>query len=678
MGISSQQLETAPCRKFTLKTEESAFSRRHNYLYPTKVYLLRPPPSLSSDHLPWIFSTSSTEDVIPCHPLTFKPHPLNLPQNFDISLLRRSTIAISLRFDKSYPVDHLLMVPTPPHLDNLSKATLFALYGGGQLRGCPHFSKAERESGTSPWVKLSPDNFDDIAVYGSRTYAVDREGYTQLIIHYKTITRLDMGRMVAYVPECYSNEFRWRKRFVDDGNLYLVVRTEEKSFRVFMLEGSCWDEVRGFEGNKVLFMARDYYFFRRASRKFLGREYKNCIVFSEAAFPQYGKDGWEFTEIDNVRRCEDDIAIFRLGDRVFAREGENSGFPKIDWSPPAWIFHASSVTADGYETYYETESEREHDDEGWDSDSTDKNDGELHSDLKDLNNKDEEEQEEMESDFGCQHHDEERVESDLDSQHQVDGKMQRDLNSQEKEDEEMIEGDASLQEEGIMPSLSTVEEEVRRTLLSMNSSNGVEGETSGKIINHSIPKASTSSTIKSCKCDSATTKFEGLDIRSDLVPTLQMIWRKHGNIIKDSILRSADMIARALESLATMVRILEDNLAQFLSDSQADYLSSTLSDLKCIHFRVYWLNSYVDKALKIHKSKSLVESLNNLGQLSSQVSERRAVLLDELAKLNDEENKLKEAMEKVSKMLPFSGQVKFDEPVGAGLALDLVGNRPIT
>ncbi|XP_074285266.1 uncharacterized protein LOC141610875 [Silene latifolia] len=246
--------------------------------------------------------------------------------------------------------------------------------------------------------------------------------------------------------------------------------------------------------------------------------------------------------------------------------------------------------------------------------------------------------------------------------------MQCDSNSREKYDEEMdskanIENDTSLQEALLTPSLYAVEQAVTKTLLRMNSTNdAVEEETSGKNITHAIPKAPTSSTTESM----GTTKFEGLEIRSDLIPTLQKIWQKHGNIIKDSIVRSGDIVARALESLAIMVRILEDNPAQSLSDSQADYLTSTLSDLRNICFKVYWLVSFVEKALKVHRSKPLVESLNNLSQLSSQVKERRAILLDEVAKLNEEENKLKEEMGKISKMIPFSGQVKFDEPIGAG------------
>ncbi|KAH9615452.1 hypothetical protein KSS87_021367, partial [Heliosperma pusillum] len=212
-------------------------------------------------------------------------------------------------------------------------------------------------------------------------------------------------------------------------------------------------------------------------------------------------------------------------------------------------------------------------------------------------------------------------------------------------------------------------DEITRTLRSSNgASAGIEEETLKKtVITESVLRACTSSTTKNQTSEHATAKFEGFDIRSDLVSTLQKIWRRHGNIVEKSIMRNSDIIARALESLATAVRLLEDNTAHSLSVSQADYLASTLSDLRCISFKVYWLVPYVQKAIQIHKSKSSVESLNNLSQLSSQVKDRKAILLDELAKLGAEENKLKEEREKVSKLIPFCGQVELDKPVGAGL-----------
>ncbi|XP_074285270.1 uncharacterized protein LOC141610877 [Silene latifolia] len=682
-----------PLKKFTHRNDESAFTRclYRDGVYATEVYHLRPPKSLSYTSRPWIVTRETTADrnFIFRHPLTSKPHSFNLPPN--ISRLNPLTLSVFYDFRQPYSVDKLLLLHPSEYL--------FALYGGGQLKGCP---RVERQRGrsipltSSPWVKLTSSpwvNLDDIIDFQDKVYAVDRRGSTILINQYETVTKVSIGKTIIYEPLTPGSvQFGWRKRFAVDGEtLYLVVRTEEKLFQVFRLKSRVktpgtpcfyWDRVKRFKGNKVLFMARDHYFFRRASRKFPGREYRNCIVFSEAAFPQYGDDGWEFTESDTVRRCEDDIAVFRLGDERFAREEEweNSGFPKIDWSPPDWMMNVSSFPADEFKKHSESDSSSSQsvrepdDDEGFDFDGGGKNDGEVQSNLKDTNSKDEGEQDEMETEFSSQDQDQGGVESDSESKDQEDKKMQCDSNSREKEDEEIhskeanIEGDEPLQKDCVTPSRFAVEEEVTTTLLRMNSGNdAMEEGTSVKNMTQVIPKASTSSRTESHKGETATTKFEGLDVRSDLVPTLQKIWRKHGNITKDSIVRSGDIVARALESLATMVQILEDNPAQSLSDIQADYLTSTLSDLRNICFKVYWLVSFVEKALEVHRSKPLVESLNNLSQLSSQAKERRAILLSELANLNEEENKLKEEMAKVSKRIPFSGQVKFDAPIGAGL-----------
>ncbi|KAH9615443.1 hypothetical protein KSS87_021358 [Heliosperma pusillum] len=659
-----QKKSAAPPKKFTRYNHPSSsvFNNRPQHLRPNTIYLLRPPPSLSS-YRPWIISCTTKSDCTAVfrHPLTSKPQLFNLPPNFDFSKLNTVTIAVFYRLSAS---DQLIVAPTPQIYStdsvDVRQSALFALYGGGELWGCPAVQ-------SSYWLRLSDfEKLDDIAAIDCKIYIMSRYGRLELIQSYSNLYRVRKTLISRSVnPDTWP--FGWRRRLVvDDTDLLLVVRMEEKVFRVFIfkeeVKGFSWDEVSGFKGKRVLFMARDYYFFCQASRKFPGREYKNCIVFSEAAFPQYGKDGWEFTKSGDRQLSEDDIAVFRLDDQVFAREGENSGFPKINWSPPAWIFIASwvSVPADELQCRSAPASFSQlergpNEARGLKSVIRDENDGEVQSDLKVSNNKDKEKQEELESEFVNQGQDQEGVEFDSASQDQKDRKMQCDSGGQGKHDGGMhpktnIEGDTSLRDDIMTPSLPAVEQ-----------------ETSGKNITHSIPNDSTSSKTEIHKTGSATTKFVGYDIRSDLMPTLQKIWQKHGNIIEYSIVRNSDITAKALELLATMVRILEDNSALSLSDSQADYLRSTLSDLSCIGFRVCWLSSFVEKALKVHSSKALVESLNNLSQSSSQVKKRKRILGDELAKLNEEENKLKEEMAKVSKMIPFYGQVKSDEPIGVGL-----------
>ncbi|KAK9666265.1 hypothetical protein RND81_14G172600 [Saponaria officinalis] len=467
-----------------------------------------------------------------------------------------------------------------------------------------------------------------------------------------------MGRAVVTGPvKLGPGRVGWRKRLAGRWrDIYMVVRVEETLFRVYWFDRDCWpgywDEVKESLGGDVLFISKDCCFF--VYGYLIGKKYENCIVFSEAAFPKYGDDGgWEY-------KCEDEIWAFRMSDGKYGKVGESDDFPEISWSPPSWIFDVESCS--NFQPRNQSEGEADVDDE------------EVQADLKDSNSKDDVEREGMESDSNhVDQEQEERSDSDVDDQD--DGNMQCDSDD---EDEDMQsnadnEGNTSLQEDvpaSLFALVSALEEEVTRTLLRMNGGYEatIEKETSRKNITMSAPRACTSSsTTKVNQSDTATTKFEGFDIRSDLVPILQKIWRKHGNIIERSTMRSNHIITRALESLATMVEILEDNPVESISDCQADYLSTTLSDLKTMCFKVHWLGSFVEKAVKLHKSKPLVDSLNKLTDLSSQVKERRAILLDEVTKLTEEENKLKKEMAKVSKLIPFSGQFKLDKPLGSGL-----------
>ncbi|KNA19285.1 hypothetical protein SOVF_062690 [Spinacia oleracea] len=61
----------------------------------------------------------------------------------------------------------------------------------------------------------------------------------------------------------------------------------------------------------------------------------------------------------------------------------------------------------------------------------------------------------------------------------------------------------------------------------------------------------TSSAKEDKNNDASTVKFEGMNIRPNLFPTLQKIWSKHGNIVENSLISNGDNIARLLESLAS-------------------------------------------------------------------------------------------------------------------------------
>ncbi|KAK9666255.1 hypothetical protein RND81_14G171700 [Saponaria officinalis] len=651
--------------------DEPAFTRRRHWnILTTTVFSLS---SSTSTATPWPYAAVDGADADEqqfLHPLTLKPH--NFPKNFNLHNFEINTLTsfhhTNISFDK-------LVIP-PPSSGILSDDTMLVLYSGGKLFG--RFPLVAEEK-SPEWVTFSDELFDDIVVFKARAYAVDRLGKLYVINNNVKSRRLYLGKtLINRQITPWQGGVGWRKRLVaDERDLYVVVREVEKLFRVFKfirrLKSSYWIEVKGFDDGRVLFVSKDCCFFMDG---FGGREYENCIVFSESSFPEYRMSGcWEYN-------CGDGIRVFRFSDGNFGRVGGSVGFPKIDWSPPSWVFDVGSCMS----SPSRAQSEREPDeDEGLDSNGKGETSDLKHSNIGDeeqdeekhSNSGDEEEHEVMELDLDSQD-DQEQDErgSDPDIQDQDDGILQCDSDSQENQDEEMhsddnIEGDASLQEDvppSLFASVSSDEEEVTRTILPVNDVNeAVEKESSRENIAPSESNCCTSSTSKSCEGDSTTTKFEGFDIRSDLVPALQKIWRNHGNITENSTMRSGDIIASALESLATMVQILKNNSVESLSDCQADYLSSTLSDLQCMRFRVHWLTSFVEKAVKLHKSKALVDSLNNQSQLRSQVKERKAVLLDEIAKLMKEENKLMAEMAKVSKLIPFSWQVKLDEPLGSGL-----------
>ncbi|KAL2905318.1 hypothetical protein RDABS01_004028, partial [Bienertia sinuspersici] len=159
----------------------------------------------------------------------------------------------------------------------------------------------------------------------------------------------------------------------------------------------------------------------------------------------------------------------------------------------------------------------------------------------------------------------------------------------------------------------------------------VSDETKQSITSTEIDQSSKNNT-------STTVKFHGFEVRSGLVPILQRIWSRHGNIIQESFISNGDIIARSLESLATVVQILESNTGQSINDGEADYLRSTLSDLRHMHFNVDWLASTVEKALALHKSKPMAVPLNNLLKLKAQATELRYKLMEKLDRVESQLN----------------------------------------
>ncbi|XP_074316221.1 uncharacterized protein LOC141652585 isoform X2 [Silene latifolia] len=170
-------------------------------------------------------------------------------------------------------------------------------------------------------------------------------------------------------------------------------------------------------------------------------------------------------------------------------------------------------------------------------------------------------------------------------------------------------------------------------------------------------------TIQDLNQNSSTVVFEGINVKSNLIPTLQKIWGKYGNIIEGSIIRNANIIASALESLATTVIILQSNSGHTLSKDQADYMSSALCDLQQMKFNVNWLVPFVEKAIAVHKSRPLINALKDFDKAKAQAEEMKMKVLDELAKLDEVE----EDIVFVSERLSGLKSMDFDLILGDGL-----------
>lgn len=109
-----------------------------------------------------------------------------------------------------------------------------------------------------------------------------------------------------------------------------------------------------------------------------------------------------------------------------------------------------------------------------------------------------------------------------------------------------------------------------------------------------------------------TSIFEALEIRPDLIPVLQKLWEKYGNIIEEHAVCSNGLLTWGLESLAKMLVTLQNNTATSLNEYQADYLKSTLVDLQSMNFKLDWLSPYVERALALHNNKEQVDTMIEL------------------------------------------------------------------
>ncbi|XP_056686227.1 uncharacterized protein [Spinacia oleracea] len=598
------------CKKWRKSTAFSVPASINNTCLCSSIILLRPRGVSGTRCTPWmVFSVKISEGTnLFFHPFFGTPL-INIPQNLDLSQFHTSELDIAYHKPDIGEIDSLLPFFSPEKLMLLQRMPDF------DSRGVKCLSIRKGQ--------VWDEQTDDIVNYLWRICSIDRKGN---IYSFFLSKKFSVSKTLCCNTACYEmelHEMRYRKRLVTSSpsckNLYLVVRKKEM-FKVYELSVECWSsqswncvEVQSFgdeDGGLVLFVTREYIFFASA-KEFLGCQLRNCIVFTYDSFPPY-------SGVDLEIQDKGMIYIYQLGgsSHVFMPISSYPGFPLHLCSPPSWVFQAP------------------------------------HS--KSLRVADKGKKEKKQPFQSCQ-----------------DGVSLLDRAQHEFAPPVEPEPEPEAQTSDI-PSVFVDENNTTGTP-TVNALNHLADE--GPVILrediiHSVSRASITSVNQSNRSDSSTIKFEGLDIKPSLVPTLQKIWSKHGNIIENSLMSNGDMKARALESLATVVLILEGNSVRSLSDCQVDYLSSALSDLKCIRFEVDWLVPFVKKAVGLYKNKPLIESLNKLSQLDDQAIERRARLLEELAKLDEMRKELKEDQANLTKMISFSGEVDLDLdiPLGGGLS----------
>ncbi|KAL9239648.1 hypothetical protein vseg_013951 [Gypsophila vaccaria] len=101
-------------------------------------------------------------------------------------------------------------------------------------------------------------------------------------------------------------------------------------------------------------------------------------------------------------------------------------------------------------------------------------------------------------------------------------------------------------------------------------------------------------TPEACGNAAAQDTFQGVNVCSNLVPVLQKIWERYGNVIEEHVVSSNSLLTWILESLAKMVIIIQTNSNETLEDSQAEFLKATMKDLQHLQIRLDWLVPFLD------------------------------------------------------------------------------------
>lgn len=170
--------------------------------------------------------------------------------------------------------------------------------------------------------------------------------------------------------------------------------------------------------------------------------------------------------------------------------------------------------------------------------------------------------------------------------------------------------------------------------------------------------------LQACRSCSSAVEFKGIVIKSEFLPTLQVIWDKHGSLFDEDTVRSKDIRACALESLAKLNITLQNTTGRTLTDSRVDEIRSIVSDLQRLGLRVDWLIPVVKKAATLQRSKPFIKSIMALDKEKAEIDKKEKEFLALSAKIKQE---LEDERAHLSAMIPFPEVIDLDDCLGSGM-----------
>ncbi|KMT10115.1 hypothetical protein BVRB_5g118780 [Beta vulgaris subsp. vulgaris] len=511
----------------------------------------------------------------------------------------------------------------------VKKCSVLVLSRGGQLTGYKCGAKV-------PYFHLSygpVDKFDDIICFKGVIYALDSLGKLYQI----STNNFPVLQMLVNTPVVKANSAinGWRKRLVAspwDEQLYLVIRDDLKDVLKVYKFSKCdetwnWVRVQSFVDNdQVLFLSRVYSFFAPANEFRDYCQLSNCIFFYDA-FPSC----YNVTKQVSV---QEEIQVFWLG-----RDSHNikpissyPGFPAFDFfTPPKWIWQ-DHTSLDQSNLLRETEEDEDIELVTRSGASSQEHISAFAFGLK---------SEEQTSEVPCTSA--AKVSATLETvalQHTVKNNS-----------------DPPLAFEHKQHSLETSE-------MNNHKNGGRLGPDFSEEKDSGASSPVTPTVMQACRSCSSAVEFKGIVIKSEFLPTLQVIWDKHGSLFDEDTVRSKDIRACALESLAKLNITLQNTTGRTLTDSRVDEIRSIVSDLQRLGLRVDWLIPVVKKAATLQRSKPFIKSIMALDKEKAEIDKKEKEFLALSAKIKQE---LEDERAHLSAMIPFPEVIDLDDCLGSGM-----------